>query len=125
VIADISAPIPGLVWHDRVVGIAVRVEEYSGRIVESLIDPRDVDALCAVAAGDRAAYPLVAGVDPHCDTWFNARQSAMLAAELADLASRSTDPAVRSAAAAVLRLASLLGPAPGRPHHRKLVFIGD
>ncbi len=106
-------------------GIRVRVQEFTGAVVERLDDPVDIRALCAFAASEPRRYPLLSGVDPYDDTCFNPRQAAMLAAELRTIIEQSTADAPREAARAVLRLASLLEIAPRRPHHRRLLFIGD
>ncbi|WP_203961244.1 hypothetical protein [Actinocatenispora thailandica] len=103
--------------------IGVRVVEYSGAVVGRLEAPVDVNRLCAVAAGDPARYPLLAGVDKYDHTYFNSRQSMVLVQELEALAAATSD--VGLAAEAVRQLAELLRPARGRPHHRQLVFVGD
>lgn len=103
----------------------MRVEEYSGAVVEWLNGPVDVGALCSFVTTEPGLYPLLTGVDPYDDTCFNQRQTATLAAELRAVADRTQDEPTRAAAMAVLRLASLLESAPGRPHHRRLLFIGD
>jgi len=107
------------------VGISVHVKEYTDKTVAKLDWRGDVNRLCAVAATDAVRYPLLSGVDDHDDTYFNARQCVRLEAELRLLAELSAEPEVVGAAEAVLRLTDLMQPAPGRPHHRLLVFSGD
>ena len=106
-------------------GIGVHVREFSGTTVASLDRPVNVNQLCAVAADDPARYPLLSGVDEHDDTYFNARQSLRLGQELKLIAADGSDPELREAAEAISLLAGLLQPAPGRPHHRLLIFTGD
>ena len=106
-------------------GLDVVVREYSGETVERLEGPADVAALCLLAAREPVAYPLLAGVDPVDDTYFNRRQAVRLKAELKDVAERCGDGGVSNAAAEILRLLALLEPAPGRPTHRLLIFVGD
>jgi hypothetical protein len=105
--------------------IGVRVEEYSGAEVGHLEAVVDVNLLCTAAAAEPDRFPLLSGVDEHGDTWFNARQCARLATELTQLEADPDSTAVRQAAREVGRLAALLVPAPGRPHHRRLLFSGD
>lgn len=57
-------------------GIGVRVEEYSGAVVEWLNGPVDVGALCSFVTTEPGLYPLLTGVDPYDDTCFNQRQTA-------------------------------------------------
>jgi hypothetical protein len=113
------------ITDNGVVGIGVRVQEYTGEVVDTLDGPADVNRLSAHAAMDPARYPLLAGVDEYDDTYFNARQAQRLVSELAALAADHPDQEVAKAAARVIALADLLRAAPGRPHHRQLVFIGD
>ncbi|WP_143766927.1 hypothetical protein [Micromonospora sp. L5] len=113
------------VGNDEAVGMSVQVHEYSGVVVERLTDEADVGLLCSFAASEPSRYPLLSGVDPYDDTCFNPRQSVSLAAELRSIIEQSEDGRVRAAAQAVVQLASLLEVAPRRPHHRRLLFIGD
>jgi hypothetical protein len=106
------------------VGIAVQVREFTGEVVERLSWAADIKTLCDFVGDDPTLYPLLAGVDPYDDTCFNPRQATLLAAELRQIAQR-TDGPVQAVAMAVLGLTSLLEAAPGRPGHRRLVFIGD
>ncbi|WP_422750475.1 hypothetical protein [Micromonospora sp. WMMD1219] len=106
-------------------GMSVQVREYSGVVVEQLTDAAGVASLCSLAASEPSRYPLLCGVDPYDDTWFNSRQTAMLTTELQSIIERSTDDSVRAAAQAILQLASLLEAAPRRPHHRQILFNGD
>jgi hypothetical protein len=107
-------------------GIGVHVTEYSGAVVATLdsLAPGDINRLCALAAADPTRYPLLSGVDEYDDTVFNPRQSLQLARELHTLAPAGGD-GLRLTIQAVLQLIDLLQPAPGRPHHRRLVFSGD
>jgi hypothetical protein len=107
------------------VAISVHIKEYTGETVAVLEWPAGANRLCAVAAAEAARYPLLAGVDEYDDTYFNARQCVPLAGELEILATQSADPDVQGAAQAMLRLVDLMRPAPGRPHHRQLIFSGD
>ncbi len=61
----------GRVRHDTTVGIAVRVQEFSGVLVQRLDGPADVAALCAFVTTEPGVYPMLAGVDPYDDTCFN------------------------------------------------------
>ncbi|MEV1075216.1 hypothetical protein [Micromonospora parva] len=106
-------------------GMSVQVREYSGVVVEQLTDAASIASLCSLAASEPSRYPLLSGVDPYDDTWFNSRQAARLATELQSIIERSKDDGVRVAGQAILQLASLLEIAPGRPHHRQLLFNGD
>jgi hypothetical protein len=108
-----------------VMGIGVRVQEYTGEVVAALDGAVDVNRLSAHAAVDPARYPLLAGVDEYDDTYFNSRQADRLVSELATLAADHPDQDVTRAVARIIALAELLRAAPGRPHHRQLVFIGD
>ncbi|RZU54028.1 hypothetical protein EV385_5965 [Krasilnikovia cinnamomea] len=108
-----------------VVGIDVRVQEYTGEVVDTLDSAVGVNRLAAHAANDPARYPLLAGVDETDDTYFNSRQANRLVSELATLAADHPDPEVATAATRIIALADLLRAAPGRPHHRQLIFIGD
>lgn len=108
-----------------VVGIDVRVQEYTGAGVAALDSAVGVNRLSAHAALDPARYPLLAGVDEYDDTYFNSRQAERLVSELAALAADHPDQEVAKAAARIIALAELLRAAPGRPHHRQLVFSGD
>jgi hypothetical protein len=82
-----------------IVGVSVRVVEYSGQLVSELAGECDVKAVCRAASSDPAGYPLLAGVDEYDDTTFNPRQAVMLPAELA-----TDDEAVIAAApSAVVR----------------------
>jgi hypothetical protein len=120
-------PLP---WRDDrhpgaelIVGISVQVHEYSGRLVSTMAgDARD---LCRAASSDPAQYPLLAGVDEYDDTTFNPRQAVMLIAELERLKAAADCSHLSDAIAPLITLAKLLLPAPGRPHHRRLVFNGD
>ncbi|WP_146163958.1 hypothetical protein [Pseudosporangium ferrugineum] len=103
--------------------ISVRVVEYTGQIVAG--GSRNALGVSRAASEDPAAYPLLAGVDELDDTIFNWRQSVVLIDELHRLAAATQDPEVRAAAADIISLAELLAPAPQRPHHRRLIFIGD
>lgn len=106
--------------------MSVEVREYSGVVVEqSTADAAATASLCSLAASEPSRYPLLSGVDPYDDTWFNSRQTARLATELQSITERSKDDRVRAAAQAILQLASLLEVAPRRPHHRQLLFNGD
>lgn len=105
--------------------MSVQVREYSGVVVEQLTDAAAIASLCSLAASEPSRYPLLSGVDPYDDTWFNSRQTARLATELQSITERSKDDRVRAAAQAILQLASLLEDAPRRPHHRQLLFNGD
>lgn len=105
-------------------GMSVYVREFSGDVVDRLVGSADVGPLCAFAETHPAMYPLLAGIDPHDDTYFNSRQAAMLAAELRKVAERLPHESLREAAMAVIRLASLLEAAPQRSHHRRLIFRG-
>ncbi|GAA4606242.1 hypothetical protein BJY16_005729 [Actinoplanes octamycinicus] len=118
---DMTLTIP----DNGVVGISVRVQEYTGEVVDTLKSVVDVNRLAAYAFMDPARYPLLAGVDEYDDTYFNSRQAERLIAELKALAVEHPDEKVTEAAAPVIALAELLRAAPGRPHHRQLVFIGD
>lgn len=84
----------------------------------------DVNRLCAQAT-DPARYPLLAGVDEYDDTYFNSRQADRLVSELTTLAADHPDQDMSRATARIIALAELLQAAPGRPHHRQLIFIGD
>ncbi|MCO1615414.1 hypothetical protein M8C11_11885 [Micromonospora sp. CPM1] len=106
-------------------GMSVQVREYSGVVVEQLTDAAGIASLCSLAASEPSRYPLLSGVDPYDDTWFNSRQAARLAIELQSIIERSKDERVRAAGQAILQLASLLEIAPRRPHHRQLLFNGD
>ncbi|MFD6563186.1 hypothetical protein [Micromonospora profundi] len=106
-------------------GISVRVQEFTGVVVERLEGPVDIASLCSFVAAEPRLFPLLSGVDTYDDTCFNPRQAAVLAAELRSVIERSEEEPPRAAARAVLQLASLLEVAPGRPHHRRLLFIGD
>ncbi|MER6758170.1 hypothetical protein ABT235_28810 [Micromonospora echinofusca] len=106
-------------------GMSVQVREFSGVVVERLTDAAGVGSLCAFAASEPSHYPLLSGIDPYDDTCFNPRQTASLTAELRSIIEQSKDGRVRAAAQALLQLASLLEVAPRRPHHRRLLFIGD
>jgi hypothetical protein len=108
-----------------VVGIGVHVREFTGEVVAKLSDPADIGRLCSFAATDPARYPLLSGVDPYDDTYFNARQASRLALELQALAERIEEAELLAAVTALLPLTFLLEVAPGRPHHRQLIFIGD
>jgi hypothetical protein len=110
---------------NRSVSIGVRVQEYNGEVVDTLDCAVAVERLSAYAVMDPARYPLLAGVDEYDDTYFNSRQAKRLASELAALAVDHPDQEVAKAAAGIIALAELLQAAPGRPHHRQLVFIGD
>ncbi|WP_350279325.1 hypothetical protein [Kribbella sp. HUAS MG21] len=101
------------------------MREYTGTLVRAVDSSVDVSALCSYAAQDQLAYPLLSGVDPYDDTIFNARQAAVLSMELASLAAEAPDESLRMAAVELLSLAALLEVQPGRPHHRRLLFIGD
>ncbi|UFN95231.1 hypothetical protein [Micromonospora aurantiaca] len=105
--------------------MSVQVREYGGVVVEQLTDAVGVASLCSLAASEPSRYPLLSGVDPYDDTWFNSRQTARLATEIRSIIERSTDESVRAAAQAILQLASLLEATPRRPHHRQLLFNGD
>ncbi|MET7403786.1 hypothetical protein ABZS66_60985, partial [Dactylosporangium sp. NPDC005572] len=59
------------------------------------------------------------------DTIFNRQQVRALVSERNTLAGASDDPVLLAAIAEVLRLADLITPAPRRPTHRRLVFVGD
>jgi len=107
------------------VGVSVRVVEYSGQVVEQVDDDCDVTAVWRTASSDPARYPLLAGVDEHDDTTFNPRQTVMLIAELERLAAATDRLHMSDAVARLIALAELLAPAPRRPHHRRLQFIGD
>ena len=107
------------------VSIGVRVQEYTGEVVDTLDCTVDVERLSAYAGMDPARYPLLAGVDEYDDTYFNSRQAKRLVSELAALAADHPDQEVTEAAAGIIALAELLQAAPGRPHHRQLIFIGD
>jgi hypothetical protein len=107
------------------VGIGVHVREFSGTTVAGLDRPVNVNHLCAVAADDPAQYPLLSGVDEYDDTYFNARQSVRLGQELKLIAADGSDSDLREAAEAISLLVGLLQPAPRRPHHRLLIFVGD
>lgn len=106
-------------------GIDVQVIEFSGAVVARLDVEVDVNRLCAAAAEDPARYPLLSGVDEYDDTYFNSRQSARLAQELESITADDSGVDLRPTAEAIMELAGLLRPAPGRPHHRRLVFVGD
>ncbi|MFI0453105.1 hypothetical protein [Actinomadura sp. 6N118] len=110
---------------DGGVGIGVRVQEYSGEVVATLDGAVDVRRLCARAATDPARYPLLTGVDEYDDTYFNARQADRLASELTTLAADHPEQDMITATARLIALTKLLQAAPGRPHHRQLIFIGD
>ena len=103
--------------------ISVSVFEYTDQVVSRLTGECDVAAICAAASADAAAYPLLAGVDAYDDTTFNPRQAGMLVDELSKLG--ATHPDLDRDTAHLIDLAELLRPAPGRPHHRRLVFNGD
>jgi hypothetical protein len=105
--------------------MAVRVQEFSGVLVQRLDGPADAAALCSFVTTEPGLYPMLAGVDPYDDTCFNPRQAAVLTAELRAVADRAEDEPTRAAAMAVLQLAALLQAGPGRPQHRRLMFIGD
>lgn len=62
---------------------------------------------------------------PYDDTCFNSLQAARVASELELLAGHTEREQVRDAVAALLQLVTMLEVAPGRPHHRRLTFIGD
>ena len=104
-------------------GFSVSVFEYTDQLVSQVTGGCDVAAVCRAASSDRAGYPLLAGVDDHDDTTFNARQAVMLVEELTRLGIDRPD--LGRDAAQLIVLAELLPPAPGRPHHRRLVFSGD
>jgi hypothetical protein len=102
-------------------GISVRVDEYTGKLVSMVAgDARD---LCRAASSDPVRYPLLSGVDEYDDTTFNARQAVRLIAELEIL--QIDYPQWSDAIAPLIILAKLLPPAPGRPRHRRLIFNGD
>jgi hypothetical protein len=105
--------------------ISVHVREHTGGLVAEPSQPVDINRLCHAAAADPDQYPLLSGIDEYDDTIFNLIQSRRLVLELKALSADSRDSELQAAAAAVLALASLLEPAPGRPHHRQLFFIGD
>jgi hypothetical protein len=107
------------------VGISVRVQEFGGSSVDTADSETDIASVCAFAAADPSRYPLLSGVDAYDDTCFNPRQAGMLVAELNSVIERSTDESQQATAREVLRLAALLAVAPGRSHHRRLLFIGD
>jgi hypothetical protein len=106
------------------VGISVRVTEYSGQVVTELNQP-DVSTVCRLTATDTTRYPLLAGVDEYDDTTFNPRQGRMLIAELEALAKATNEAHLRDVIAELVAAARQLLPAPQRPHHRRLVFLGD
>jgi hypothetical protein len=108
-----------------IVGISVRVVEYSGKLVSEIAGECDVRAVCRAASSDPAEYPLLAGVDEYDDTTFNPRQAVMLIAELRRLAAVPDRAHSGEASAPLIALAELLLPAPRRPHHRRLIFNGD
>lgn len=106
-------------------GMSVYVREFSGDVVDRLVGSPDVGPICSFAETHPALYPLLAGIDPYDDTYFNSRQAAMLATELQKVVERTPHESVREAAVALIRLASLLEAAPLRPHHRRLIFRGS
>jgi hypothetical protein len=108
-----------------IVPIDVHVKEYTGELVAKLRRPAAVDELCAFAADDPARYPLLSGIDEYDDTYFNRRQASRLIVELKNVAGTANEPALLNAATEIMALADLLKPAPGRPAHRQLIFIGD
>jgi hypothetical protein len=118
---DTSLTIP----DNGLVGIGVRVQENTGEVVAEIDGWVDVNRVCAQAATDPTRYPLLAGVDEYDDTFFNSRQADRLISELTALAADHPDQDVISATAHIIALAELLQTAPGRPHHRQLIFIGD
>jgi hypothetical protein len=105
--------------------ISVHVREYTGGLVAELSETADINRLCHAAAADPDQYPLLSGIDEYDDTIFNVIQSRRLVLELKAISAGSGDSELQAATAAVLALASLLEPAQGRPHHRRLFFIGD
>jgi hypothetical protein len=107
------------------VGLNVQVREYTGELVGAVNRSADVGALCSFAAQNPSTYPLLSGVDPYDDTTFNPRQAAVVSTELASLAAPAQHEQVRQAATELLSLTALLEVQPGRPHHRRLMFIGD
>jgi hypothetical protein len=106
-------------------GISVRVQEFTGDVVAALDGSADLGGLCALAAMAPSAYPMLSGIDPYDDTCFNPLQAAMVASELKALARQTEREPIRDAVAVLLPLVALLELAPGRPGHRRLIFIGD
>ncbi|MFC0622841.1 hypothetical protein [Kribbella deserti] len=106
-------------------GISINVREYTGALVDSWGDDGTVAELCELAAEQPDKYPLLWGVDRYDDTYFNARQAVRMLTELELLSGQPEAVRFRETIVQILRVVSLLEPAPRRPHHRRLHFSGD
>ncbi|PPK93374.1 hypothetical protein CLV92_1102 [Kineococcus xinjiangensis] len=105
--------------------LTVRVQEYSGTLVEEDCE-HPYSRLVDVAAATPADFPLLAGVDRYDDTIFNPRQCRALLKEVQALMQQVEDKDLRRTAERLSTLADLV--IPSRDHrttHRRLWFNGD
>jgi hypothetical protein len=122
--------IPIASGHNAGMAISVVVREHMGEVVARAefgphMRHNVVGRLAQAANTEYARFPLLAGVDPYDDTTFNQVQCRRLVGELADLRRGLDDDAV-AVVDELGRLARMvIVDGPGKPHHRRLVFIGD
>lgn len=104
----------------------MRVYEFTGEVVGAYGGSEiPINDLCTIAEEDPQVYPMLSGVDPYDDTTFNPRQARRLGEELRTLTDSARSAEIRKIATELGEIVSLLAQEPGRPHHRRLVFLGD
>jgi hypothetical protein len=80
-----------------------------------------VNRICDIGRSDRSRFPLLYGIDPYGNTWFNCRQMEQMVDELRAVREVSDNSEVAEAISQLLHLAEIVCEKP----HRSMRFLGD
>jgi len=103
------------------VGFEIQLQDEFGGRIESIIDPQNLLPSLLPSDQDRAAYPMLSGIDLYGDTIFNRLQIPRFLSELADLASNARTDDDRKLVLEIEMLARRCAD----NLHTYLKFIGD
>jgi hypothetical protein len=102
------------------ISVVVRTN-YSNQDLGRWVGGESVNRICDIGRSDRSRFPLLYGVDPYGNTWFNCLQMEQMIDELNAVREVSDDSEVAEAITELLLLAEIVCEKP----HRSMRFLGD